>query len=277
MFKIFKESFYKTNDCIILTVPLIIFLSIIGWYFAYAKEVVNTPAKLIFSYITLIVMFAGLGAAWFYTVKKALNLSNKVIIFDSERTKELLNLFKQLPRGVGKLFFPMFGVLIFISIIYAVFFIIVNHFTANYLAPVNITTLGISCSFMSTNEIWNEIMELSNSQLIALNFWYIITFIFSIIFAFLGLLWVPEIVYGEKNPFKALIYAVQKVFINFKGHTLLFSFILLLYFMTSLADVLLMIYPACYFIVLLISYYFILYVVVLLFTYYERIFIKGAD
>ncbi len=275
MFKLFKNSFFKTNDCIILATPLIIFLSIIGWYANYAKVSVDTIGKLIISIITLFVIISGFSAAWLYMAKKTLKLSSKVFLFDKNRAKEMFNLICQLPKGIGRMFFPILGVLMTFTLFYAVFFIIINYFISKYITPIDLSTLGISYSFMTSDEIFYEIMDLPQKELIALNCWYMLTFFISVVCAFFTMLWIPEIVYGEKNPFKALIYSIKNIFSDIKNYVLLFSFIIVLYISTCLINTILMINPILYFIVLLISYYFILYVVVLLFSYYEFKFIEA--
>ena len=100
MLKLFKNSFKQTNDCIILATPLIIFLSILSWYFSYASSTVDNIPKLILAGITIFVMAAGFFSAWFYMVKKTLKFSNKLYVFDKDRAKAFWNLIFSLPKGI---------------------------------------------------------------------------------------------------------------------------------------------------------------------------------
>ena len=59
MFKLFKNNFKITNECIILATPLIIFLSIISWYFNYAKDAIDNLPKLLLAIITMVVIVSG--------------------------------------------------------------------------------------------------------------------------------------------------------------------------------------------------------------------------
>lgn len=88
------------------------------------------------------------------------------------------------------------------------------------------------------------------------------------------MLWIPEVVYCEKNPFKALYYAIKKIFISFPKSILLFIYINILTFGISVLNTFLMFNPIAYFVVLLLYYYLIVYIVVLVFSYYEQTFLK---
>lgn len=79
MLKLFKDSLKKTNDCIILATPLIIFLSILGWYFTYATSSVDNIPKLILAIVTILIMASGFLSAWFYMAKKHYNCQIKFL------------------------------------------------------------------------------------------------------------------------------------------------------------------------------------------------------
>ena len=85
MLNLFRISFKKTNECLILVVPMVIFLSVLSLYFNFARFSVDEINKLIFAVITLYVMFCGFLSSWLYLVKKVLDYSQKVFLFDKER------------------------------------------------------------------------------------------------------------------------------------------------------------------------------------------------
>ena len=89
MLNLFRISFKKTNECIILVVPLVIFLSVLSWYFNFARFSIDELNELIFAAVTLYVMFCGFLASWLYMAKKALAHSKKVFVFDKDKVKSL--------------------------------------------------------------------------------------------------------------------------------------------------------------------------------------------
>ena len=111
MFKLFKDSFNTTNDCIILATPLIIFMAILGWFFRFTLAGADTVPKLILGGVTLLVMASGFLSAWLYMCKKTIRLSKKIVIFDKDRARAFGTLILSLPKGLGKLFLPMLGVI----------------------------------------------------------------------------------------------------------------------------------------------------------------------
>ena len=85
MLKLIKNSFTITNDCIILATPLIIFLSILGWYFDYAASSIDNITKLILAAATILIMTSGFAAAWLYMAKKTIFLSKKIFFSTKQR------------------------------------------------------------------------------------------------------------------------------------------------------------------------------------------------
>ena len=103
MLKFLKNSFRRTNDCIILITPLVIFISIFNLYFNYLKVSVNDIPKLILAVLTCWIMLGGLLSGWFYMLKKTLVLSDKLFLFDNDRGKELAKIIVSFPKGIGSL------------------------------------------------------------------------------------------------------------------------------------------------------------------------------
>lgn len=275
MFKLIKNSFIMTNDCIILATPLIIFLSLLGWYFDYAANTVDNAPKLILATTTLLVMTSGFASAWLYMVKKTITLSKKVFIFDKERVKALWFLLASLPKGIGRLFLPIIGVIAIYLLIYLLMFSGINVLVSKIAGSINLDSFSFQTIMLSSKELINEVNELTDDEIIIINYWYLLTFIGSSIISFITLLWIPEIVYNEKNCFKALFNSIKKVFINFKNSITLFCYITAIILLLTILNTFLMFSPMLYFFVLLLYYYFLVYIIVLLFTYYDTTYIKA--
>ncbi len=273
MLKLFKYSFKTTNDCIILATPLIIFLSILGWYFEYAISSVDTIPKGILALITLFIMGGGFLSAWLYMVKKTIALSKKVFVFDKDRAKALLSLILALPRGIGRLFLPILGVISIYVCIYCVVIILITLLVTNTFGTISIDIFDLKMMLISSQELIEEITNLSQQDLIIINIWYSLFSITSAFITFLTLLWIPEIVYTQKNPFSSLKNALSKLFKNFKHSIILYIYISLVIVLLSILNTLLMFNPFLYFLVLIFYYYFLIYIIVLLFSYYEQNFI----
>ena len=277
MFQLFKNCFKQTNDSIILATPLIIFLSILGWYLSYATGSVDSIPKLVLAIITTLVMASGFFSAWFYMVKKTLKLSNKVFVFDKDRAKAFGELIMSLPKGIGKLFLPFLGVISISSIIYGLIIAGITFLVYKYIGSVNIDLLNSNNLLVSSKELFEELSQLPREEIIVINCWYMLVLATITLVSFFFILWIPEIVYSEKNPFKALINSLKKIWLTRAKTLLLYIYINVLSFIISIFSTLLMFNPISYFLVLLLYYYFIVYIIVLIFTYYEITFYKDAQ
>lgn len=277
MFQLFKNCFKQTNDSIILATPLIIFLSILGWYLSYATGSVDSIPKLVLAIITTLVMASGFFSAWFYMVKKTLKLSNKVFVFDKDRAKAFGELIMSLPKGIGKLFLPFLGVISISAIIYGLIIAGITFLVYKYIGSVNIDLLNSNNLLVSSKELFEELSQLPREEIIVINCWYMLVLATITIVSFFFILWIPEIVYSEKNPFKALINSLKKIWLTRAKTLLLYIYINVLSFIISIFSTLLMFNPISYFLVLLLYYYFIVYIIVLIFTYYEITFYKDAQ
>ena len=275
MLKLFKDTFKTTNDCIILAAPLILFLSILGWYYSYATDSINTVPEFILACITMLVMFSGFTAAWLYMAKKTIALSKKVFVFDKDRAKALAKLIMTLPNGIGRLFLPILGAISTYILIYLLFFTSIGLLINNVVGTIDFSSIDYRTLFVSTGELFEEIKLFSQEELKIINYWYILLSTCGTIITFLTMLWIPEIVYAEKNSYKALAYSLKKLFKSFKTSLLLFICIYFLLLAITILSILLMFNPFLYFFVLMIYYYFLVYIVVLLFTYYENKFINN--
>ena len=206
MLKLFKNSFKTTNDCIILATPLILFLSILSWYFDYALKSIDNTSKLILAIVTIFIMGSGFAAAWIYMAKKTITLSRKIFVFDKDRAKALGYLIMSLPRGIGKLFLPIIGVISIYALILILMFsgigFIVDKLAGTISLDFDIT--NIQTFLVSSDELLSEIKELPKQDILIINYWYFLSVFGIALTTFITMLWVPEIVYAEKNSFKAL-------------------------------------------------------------------------
>lgn len=274
MLQLFKNSFKTTNDCIILATPLIIFLSILSWYYKYAVVAIDTTPKLILASITIFVMLSGFMAAWLYMAKKTISLSRKIFVFDKDRAKALWALVLSLPKGIGRLFLPSIGVISIYILIYTLIFSGIGYIVGKFIGTIDFSELDYQSIFLFGQEFANEISELSQNELLVLQCWYILALVSIAVVSFITMLWIPEIVYTEKVSFEALYYSIIKIFTHLKNSVILYLYIAFLVVLISILNTFLMFNPILYFIVLLLFYYFLVYIVVLLFSYYEQTFIK---
>lgn len=274
MYKLFKSNFKKTNDCMILAVPLVFFMLIIEIYFYFARSSVDSLPKLVLTAVTMLFIVSGCLASWFYMAKKTLSLADKVFVFEKDRVKAFGDLILSLPKGIGRLFIPFIGYVLIVSVIYAIIFCGSAYLVHNYIAPLSPELLDINAVFVTTEELYNEIMLLPENQIIALICWLFLVFILISIVSFVLFLWVPEIVYSKRNSVISLVRSIQKIIITFPRTIFLYIIVQILVIVTCIVNTLLMINPFLCFIVLLISYYLFLYVVVLVFSYYEQTFIS---
>lgn len=274
MLQLFKNSFKTTNDCIILATPLIIFLSILSWYYKYAVVAIDTTPKLILASITIFVMLSGFMAAWLYMAKKTISLSRKIFVFDKDRAKALWALVLSLPKGIGRLFLPSIGVISIYILIYTLIFSGIGYIVGKFIGTIDFSELDYQSIFLFGQEFANKISELSQNELLVLQCWYILALVSIAVVSFITMLWIPEIVYTEKVSFEALYYSIIKIFTHLKNSIILYLYIVFLVVLISILNTFLMFNPILYFIVLLLFYYFLVYIVVLLFSYYEQTFIK---
>ncbi|MBE7712957.1 MAG: hypothetical protein E7Z87_04370 [Cyanobacteria bacterium SIG26] len=276
MLKLFKDNLKTTNDCIILATPLIIFVSILWFYIQYAINAVDNNVKIMLSIVTATVMFAGFLSAWLYMVKKTMELSKKTFIFDIDRIKSLWYLTSTLPKGIGRLFIP-----ILISTILSIIIIIGIYYMVSNWIELQFGTLQLNPDILyallagNKDYLLEATESLSINDISAIYLLYIVLNFCTALFAFFTLLWIPEIVYNQRNAFKALISSYKKMIIGMPETILLFFYILMLTLFMKYICLLTLINNYLYFLVLIIFYYYIVYIVVLLFSYYERNFTEN--
>jgi len=244
MFEFFKKSFKITNNSVIVALPMILFLLCIQLYFGIARLKFYDISKHIITIITLWILLSGFFAGWFYMVKRAIAFSDKIFVYDKDRNQALKQVFAGFFKGFGQLFLP------FLVVTGAGFLIrfIEYSITSRVLPPIEAK--------------------------ITYTVFMLAIFVVISCFSYWMLLWIPEIVYGQKNPFRALINSTKKAFITFPDTIKLFLAMWFLFVGINILFQLLMLNPFLYFLAMLLNYYLILFTVILIFIYYEQNFLK---
>src|SRR5574344_454114 len=270
MKEIIKSAFKTTNDNIILTIPLVIFMWIMGAYLAYSQYTANSFWELMLVLVTTLCMLGAFLSGWFYMVKGAVALSKKVFVMDEDRSKAVLGLFKEIPTGIGSYFLSYIGMSFMAIVIFSIFAFLIYKIGILCIGRVDFNAIQLKQALGSPNDIKMLLDSLTEAQLIKLSNWNML-FIFSgAILSYLTFLWVPEVIYSTINPFSALFKSVKKIFKKPLKTFELFMLIgcsnIVLSFLSTFA-----IYnPLAYLIMMIIYFYFLVFIVVLLFTYYEK-------
>lgn len=253
MLKLIWNNFKLTNNNIILAIPMVLFMFIIVLYSGFIVTHAKTVNLALFSFLTLLIMVCSLMAGWFYMVKKTLELNGRVFVYEQDRTNALKDLMMTLPNGIGRLFVPFLGLLtIFMFITVFVYYVSVD-----LIPPSQLQKLADLLFFP--------------------NYIAALLFIITSVLSFFLMLWVPEIVYCEKNPIKALGNSILKMVKTFPKTLFLYIFVYLVYFITNFSIQIVPTNPFIIFGLLILYYYSLLYIVILVFTYYEQTFLKKED
>ena len=276
MFKLLKEAFKTANDCIILAIPLVLFMWILSFYFGFSNTVVNSPAEFILAFITVLFMTGAFLSGWFYMVKNAIGISHKVFVMDADRAKATMNLFKDIPYGIGQYFlsFVLMSLtfLLIVVITAMLVYLIGDMYIGNVFTPEQ-----LSAALSSTQDMKIFLDSLDNDQLIKLNLWNLLIMGTTTILSFIFMLWIPEIIYKTVNPLLALFRAIKKVFVRFKTSLVVFIYISVLNLIMSFIGTFTLVHPLLYILIMVLYFYFIIYVVILLFLYYESEFCGAED
>lgn len=270
MFKLFKDTFKSTNEGIILATPLILFLWLITLYISYSKEVVDTLPEMILSGITMLFMFSAFCSGWFYMVKKCVEFSKKDFILDEDKAHESLKLIQALPIGIGKYFLKYVGVCVMFLGMAMILASITYSITIPFIQQMNFSIEQMSTAINSAQEAANFISTMPTDKMLILFKLNMILLGITSLFSFLLMLWMPEIIYTDRNPLIALFTSIKKLFIKFWKSIGLFVYITMCQFVISYLSTFALLHPLAYMIMMIIYFYFIVYVVVLIFSYYDK-------
>ena len=274
MIKLFKDAIKITNDNIILATPLIFFMWILSLYVGFSKLSVSNIWLALLVFMTTIFMTAAFFAGWFYMVKKAINLSKKTFVLDSDKAKATFNLLKKVPTGIGKHFWSFVGMIVLAILIIAVTGGLTFKIGMNLIGNLGLDPNAVKDVMVSQTGMKEFLDSLTFEQLIKLNNWNLLIISVTSLLSFLFMLWIPEIIYKSKNPFMAIFRSIKKVFVKPWKAIKLFIFTSILNFVLSFINTFSFVNSAIYFIMMLIYFYFLVYLVVLLFLYYDREFVE---
>ncbi|HIS36708.1 TPA: hypothetical protein IAC10_08790 [Candidatus Scatousia excrementigallinarum] len=269
MLKLFKNAFKLTNEGIILATPLILFIWLITIYLTFAKGVVDTLPEAVSAVITLLCMVGAFCAGWFYMVKESIALSKKEFILDEDRAKEILNLIKKIPAGIGKYFLSFIGMSLITLGIFAIFAICIYKLGMHFIGSIDFTAEQIKNAMSSPQDMKVFLDSLSIEQLYKLGNWNLLFMAASTLMSYMLMLWIPEIIYQTQNPLLALFKSIKKLFVKFGKSIALFVYLTLLNLVISFANTFSLLNPVIYMLMMIVYFYFLVYVIVLIFYYYD--------
>lgn len=283
MRELFKSAAKITNLNIILTIPLIIGIMIFDLYSAYSKYTVDTPLKSLIALLTILFMLGVFFSGWFYMIKKAVKLSKKVFVLDSDRAQETMNLFKKFPEGVGKYFLSFVGLYIiffFIQIIITPMVYILGTKLIGGLDSVAMQSLQSMAMdpAITTNAGMAEFIEkLTPEQIVFMGKWSLLFMVITSIVMYLLMLWIPEIIYKTPNPLVALWRSLVKLFKDFLTTFRLFLSLWFMGFALLFINTFAMFNPVIYLIMSVVMFYFSVYMIVVIFLYYDNKYISNDE
>lgn len=275
MIKYFKRAFKITNDNIILTTPLVLFLLLSSLYFDIAQNAPRTLPSALLLLITVLFMCSAFLAGWFYMAKKAVDLDKKEFIIEEDKAKASFNLIKEFPVGIGEYFFSFVGGLIlysamFLALSYLAYRIGIHFIGKPELSMADIKMLLNSTTLMKTS--------MSAKQLTNILMWTSLLFMVTMFYSYITMFWAVKIIAKVKNPLIAFFKSLSFTFKNFLSTLILFVYInILSYFVSIIMNLMAMVPPKVYLISLILYlaamilyFYFVVYAVVLIFLYYDR-------
>lgn len=278
MFNLFKQAVRITNYNIILAIPLIIFIKILDLYSIYSKYVVDSSFKVILYFITVLCVSGAFFAGWFYMIRKAIELSKKIFVLDSDRAKETLNLFKVLPEGIGKYFLSFAGFYIIMFFIQIIATPVVYFLGLNLIGQLDneamLNLQAIASDPATVNKSMTSFVEnLTPEQIVFFGKWSLLFMAVSSIIIYFLMLWIPEIIYNTHNPLKALGKSFVKLLKNFTSSIKIYLSLWFAGFGLLFLNTFAFLNPITYIIMNIIIFYFTVYAVVSIFLYYEETFL----
>lgn len=269
MIKYFQRAFKITNENIILTTPLVLFLFLLSIYLGLARIAPEKLSSLILLLITILFMLSAFFAGWFFMVKRAVDLDRQEFIIDEDKARASFNLLKELPVGIGEYFFSFIGGLILYSALFFLLSFAAYEAGLHLIGKIGVGLLQFKEALASPEAMKALVSSLSPQQLTKLNAWNFLFLSVMAIFSFITLFWGAEIIVKTKNSLIAFFKSLNFMFKNFLSSIILFIYISSINFVVSFINAVSTINPIIYFVSMLIYFYFVVYVVVLIFLYYD--------
>lgn len=269
MIKYFGKAFKITNENIILTTPLVLFLLVFSIYLGIAKSTPPTTFTTILLILTTLFMFSSFISGWLFMVKKAVELDKQKFSVEEEKAKASLRLLKEFTVGVGEYFLPFTLGLIFYTALILLMLYAAYQIGLHFIGNIGISILGLKAALNSPPAMKSLISSLSTEQLTKLNLWNLLFLITMALFSFITMFWSAHIIIKNKNPLIAFYQSIKYIFKNILASFVLFLYISFVNFVVSLINTTATINPLLYFLSMIIYFYFVVYVVVLVFLYYD--------
>jgi len=276
MIKYFKKAFQITNDNIVLTTPLVLFLFLFSIYLGVAKGAPENIQSAILLLFTILFMISAFLAGWFFMVKKAVALDKDEVIADEEKSKASFDLLKEVPTGIGEYFLPFVGASIFYTLIIMLLIFITYQIGMHFIGNPGLHYEQLKTGLMSAEALKEMLTKMPHEQMIRLQNWNILLFVVTAFYSFITMFWGAQIVMKTKNPVLAFFQSVGIIFKHPLSSMLLFLYISFINFIVSLINTVSNSNPILYFISMLIYFYFLVYIVVLIFLYYDREEVQGV-
>lgn len=270
MIKYFKRAFKITNDNIILTTPLVLFLFLLSIYIGIAQSAPVNIVSFVLLFVTVLFMISAFFAGWFYMVKRAVDLDSMEFLVEEDRAKASFDLIKEIPFGIGDYFLSFVGAAILYTALIVLLVFSGFKVGMHYIGDIGVNVEQLKIAFGSSAAMKTLVSSLTGEQLIKLNAWNILFLVVTSIFSFLTMFWPVEIVVKTKNPLVALFKSITAILKKPLSAIILFLYISFVNFVISFLNAFSSINPILYFISMLLYFYFIVYVVVLIFLYYDR-------
>ena len=269
MLKLFKEAFKTANDCILLAIPLVLFMWLLSFYLGYANKIVDRYAELILATATIVVMTGAFCSSWFYMVKKGIETSKGIYVLDADRAKAIGNLLKLMPRGIAKFFLPIICALMLFKVCSICLYLLINITGTALIGEIYTAEQASQIISLTPQEMISFLGTLSDEQITKLRLWNLLIISTTTIYLFSIMLWIPEIIYSTQNPIIALLKSIKKVYKKFWKSVALFLYLTILNIITSIVSTFALTHPLLYLLIMVIIFYYIIYGVILIFSFYR--------
>lgn len=269
MIKYFSKAFNITNENIILTTPLVLFLMLFSVYLELSRNAVSAIQAFILLIVTSLLMLSAFLAGWFFMVKRAVDLDKVDFIIDEDKARASFGLMKEIPIGIGNYFLSFVAGLILYAGLIVLFSIVAYTLGEHFIGKIDLNTIGLKMASLTPETMKKFVESLSMDQRILLAKWNFLIVSIITVFSFITMFWPAHVIIKNKNAFVAFFQALKYTFKNFLPSVILFVYISFVEFAVQLFNAVSVVNPILYFIAMLVYFYFVVYIVVLVFLYYD--------